>query len=95
VSSASALLPSVISRREYSFNFISNQTNIHFTGMDELFDVAVIGAGMSGIILARDLSEKGHKVVVLEARDRLGGRTYMDHAYSGVLELGGGYVYWI
>jgi monoamine oxidase len=62
--------------------------------MDELFDVAVIGAGMSGIIAARDLSEKGHKVVVLEARDRLGGRTYMDHACGGVLELGGGYVHW-
>lgn len=62
--------------------------------MDELFDVAVIGAGMAGIIAARDLSVKGYKVALLEARDRLGGRTYMDSACGGVLELGGGYVHW-
>lgn len=62
--------------------------------MNELFDVAVIGAGMAGIVAARDLSKKGYKVVLVEARDRLGGRTYMDHACGGVLELGGGYVHW-
>ena len=62
--------------------------------MDGLFDVAVIGAGMSRVIASRDLGEKGHKVVMLEARDRLGGRTYMDHACGEVLELGGGYVHW-
>ncbi|GLI78731.1 hypothetical protein PoHVEF18_007052 [Penicillium ochrochloron] len=62
--------------------------------MGEVFDVAVIGAGMAGIIAARDLSEKGYKVVLLEARGRLGGRTYMDHACGGILELGGGYVHW-
>ncbi|CEO59603.1 Putative Amine oxidase [Penicillium brasilianum] len=62
--------------------------------MDELFDVAVIGAGMAGIIAARDLSTKGHKVVLLEARDRLGGRTHMDDACGTVLDMGGGYVHW-
>jgi monoamine oxidase len=62
--------------------------------MNELFDVAVIGAGMAGIIAARDLSEKGYEVVLLEARDRIGGRTYMDHACGTVLELGGAYVHW-
>ncbi|KAJ5825429.1 hypothetical protein N7474_002567 [Penicillium riverlandense] len=62
--------------------------------MGELFDVAVIGAGMAGIIAARDISEKGYKVVLLEARDRVGGRTYMDRACGRILELGGGYVHW-
>ena len=62
--------------------------------MDGLFDVAVIGAGMAGIIAARDLSTKGRKVALLEARGRLGGRTYMDSACGDVLELGGGYVHW-
>jgi monoamine oxidase len=39
-------------------------------------DVVVIGAGFAGIAAARDLAESGHRVVVLEARDRIGGRTW-------------------
>jgi monoamine oxidase len=39
-------------------------------------DVVVIGAGFAGIAAARDLSEAGRSVVVLEARDRIGGRTW-------------------
>jgi monoamine oxidase len=61
--------------------------------MGELFDVAVIGAGMPGIIASRDLSKKGYKVVLLGARGHLRGRTYIDHACGGMLELGGGYVH--
>jgi monoamine oxidase len=39
-------------------------------------DVIVIGGGFAGIAAARDLTEAGHPVVVLEARDRIGGRTW-------------------
>ncbi|GFN74873.1 amine oxidase [flavin-containing] [Plakobranchus ocellatus] len=39
-------------------------------------DVIVIGAGLSGLTTARKLHQKGLKVLVLEARDRLGGRTH-------------------
>ncbi|KAF5858092.1 hypothetical protein ETB97_004900 [Aspergillus alliaceus] len=62
--------------------------------MKELFDVAVIGAGLAGILAARDLSQKGHSVVLLEGRDRIGGRTYTTEAFGDQVELGGTYVHW-
>ncbi|ORY23444.1 amine oxidase [Naematelia encephala] len=40
----------------------------------KLFDTIVLGAGWSGAVAARDLAAKGHSVLVLEARDRIGGR---------------------
>jgi monoamine oxidase len=39
-------------------------------------DVIVLGAGFAGIAAARELAEAGRRVVVLEARDRIGGRTW-------------------
>jgi monoamine oxidase len=54
-------------------------------------DVVVIGAGFAGIAAARDLSEAGRRVVVLEARDRIGGRTwYREIPGTGVMAEYGG-----
>ena len=39
-------------------------------------DVVVIGAGFAGLVAARNLKERGFKVMILEARDRVGGRTW-------------------
>jgi monoamine oxidase len=41
-------------------------------------DVLVIGAGGAGLTAARTLTESGVSVIVLEARDRIGGRAYTD-----------------
>ncbi|XP_019644072.1 PREDICTED: amine oxidase [flavin-containing] B-like isoform X2 [Branchiostoma belcheri] len=56
-------------------------------------DVVVIGAGISGLCAAKLLHESGLDVRVLEARDRVGGRTFTarDPSY-GYVDLGGAYV---
>lgn len=62
--------------------------------MDDIFDVVVVGAGFAGLTTARELSHAGMKVLVLEARDRIGGRTWTDHRLGRDLELGGTWVHW-
>lgn len=62
--------------------------------MADGYDVVVIGAGFAGMIAARDLSVEAHSVLILEARDRVGGRTYTGQAFGRQVEFGGAYVHW-
>ena len=58
------------------------------------YDAVVVGGGFAGLVAARDLADKGNSVLLLEARDRLGGRTWSTK-FSGTdldVELGGQYV---
>jgi monoamine oxidase len=56
-------------------------------------DVAVVGAGLAGLTAARELARAGKEVCVLEARDRVGGRTLNHRVRRGVIaELGGQFV---
>ncbi len=62
-------------------------------GAPESYDVAVLGAGLSGLVTARDLTRAGRHVLVLEARDRVGGRI-LDHPLDsgGVVESGAAFI---
>src|SRR5438552_5088310 len=58
------------------------------------FDAVVIGGGFAGVTAARDLTEQGNAVLLLEARDRLGGRTW-SKTFPGTdiaIEMGGTYI---
>ncbi|MEV6348939.1 NAD(P)/FAD-dependent oxidoreductase [Actinoplanes sp. NPDC051851] len=56
------------------------------------FDVLVIGAGVTGLTTAVRLHEAGRRVLVLEARDRVGGRLWTDTVDGVRLEVGGQWV---
>ena len=56
-------------------------------------DVLVIGAGVAGLAASLELSRAGLQTLVLEARDRLGGRIFTDHSSGFPVELGAEFVH--
>ncbi|VEF49017.1 amine oxidase [Bacillus freudenreichii] len=60
----------------------------------DIYDAIIIGAGFAGLAAARELEMLGRRVLILEARDRAGGRTWTDSRLGCDLELGGTYVHW-
>jgi hypothetical protein len=58
-----------------------------------VYDCVVIGAGLSGLIAARNLHRSGKSVLLIEARDRIGGRMHGRRLASGQwIDLGGQWV---
>ena len=55
-------------------------------------DVVVVGAGFAGLTAARALVKRGHDVVVLEGRDRVGGRSYTTTIADVPVDLGATFV---
>lgn len=58
------------------------------------YDVIIVGAGFAGVTASRNLSQKGYRVLVLEGRDRMGGRTWYDNRMGQNLEMGGTFIHW-
>jgi len=59
-----------------------------------MYDVVVIGGGFAGVTAARETTLAGRDTLLLEARDRLGGRTWTHRWNDTDIELGGGWVHW-
>jgi pseudooxynicotine dehydrogenase len=62
--------------------------------MAERFDVIVVGGGFAGITAARECALRGRRTLLLEARDRLGGRTWSGSWNGFPVEYGGAWVHW-
>ena len=56
-------------------------------------DVIVVGAGASGLAAAAGLRARGFSVIVLEGRDRVGGRVWTDHKLGLPLDLGAAWLH--
>ena len=55
--------------------------------------VIIIGAGMAGIAAARALKERGFRVLVLEGRQRIGGRVLTDRSLGAPIDLGASHIH--
>ena len=58
-----------------------------------IHDVIIIGAGVSGLAAAQKLLQQGLNVLVLEARDRLGGRIHTDRRLGFPVNLGASWLH--
>lgn len=61
----------------------------------ERFDTVVVGAGMAGVTCARMLADAGRTVIVLEARERIGGRMSTERTAGFPVDLGASWIHGI
>src|SRR4051794_10062201 len=62
--------------------------------MSDRYDVIVVGGGFAGVTAARESALRGRRTLLLEARDRLGGRTWNAQWNGFRVEYGGAWVHW-
>ena len=82
----------------YEFTFDFNKKNEHKIkrlNKNEVLDVIIIGGGASGIAAANYLQQNGKKVIILEARNRIGGRIHDENVKGfGKIPLGAAWLHY-
>jgi len=63
--------------------------------MSDRFEIIIIGGGFAGATVAREVGRAGKRALILEARDRLGGRTWTSSFEDHAIEMGGTWIHWI
>lgn len=98
------MLPNLLSR-ELSRRAFLGQTGVifgtlaavarpAFADLPSKTDILVIGAGAAGLAAAKELHRAKRNVLVVEARDRIGGRIWTDREWAGVpIELGASWIH--
>ena len=59
-----------------------------------MYDVVIVGGGFAGVTAARECALRGRTTLLLEGRERLGGRTWSTDWAGTRIELGGAWVHW-
>ncbi|KAH8631135.1 Monoamine oxidase N [Alternaria alternata] len=77
-----------------SLGVITPSTNLSESEEEEFYDVIVVGAGYCGLTAARNAAIEGLKVLLLEGRDRIGGRSWSSNIQGYPFEMGGTWVHW-
>lgn len=75
-----------------SIGVINPPSNV--SSSEVLYDVVVVGAGYCGLTAARNAAAEGLKVLLLEGRDRIGGRSWSSNIGGYPFEMGGTWVHW-
>jgi monoamine oxidase len=72
----------------------SPEANSQNQGKGQDLDVVVVGAGIAGLSAASNLRSQGHKVLVLEGRDRIGGRVWTERSWQDIpLDMGASWIH--
>ena len=59
-----------------------------------IVDVIIVGAGFAGLIAARELSRRDRTVLLIDGKDRIGGRALTAEVDGQKFEIGGTWVHW-
>lgn len=75
--------------------FVLLTSSIHSSWAEHCYDTVIIGAGVAGLTAAKQLHDAQQDVLVLEAKNRLGGRVYTNYSWGFATDLGATWVHGI